>query len=62
MAKFPNNPRRFNHTYTEQEAEIYVPMEIRLMEATGKNRKGVHLEALRQLNNSIVQKQMPYVY
>ena len=53
MAKYPKNPKRFSQTYTDQEVGIYIPMEMKLMEVLGKNRKGVHLEALRHLNNSI---------
>ena len=55
MAKYPRNPRRFSLTYTERESKIYVPMEYKLMERTGKKRKDVHLDALRFYSNYCLQ-------
>ena len=61
MPNFPKNPRRFSQTYTEREAEIFVPIEYKLMEQTGKNRKGVHMDAIRFYHNYRIQNNLQLI-
>ena len=61
MATFKSSPIRFQMSYKQKEAPIYIPMEEKMMDEMGLTRCDLHKKAIKHLHNSRVQQQLAVV-